>query len=404
MPYDSYNAILKSTNQSNKEKQIKHTKKVLKSTFSDSPSYHQVTINGLSDEMIDCWITNDSKVKELKQIQLVPDKVLSFGDVITWQGDKWLTTLVENRGDIYFRGSIQKCISSLKWLDSFGVIQEVPFTYRIDFYRGAGIDNGKVIMMAQERRYIYVQKNEDTLKLLKGQRFIFDSRAWKLTAIDSLLSGLIYFELEENDIDHTKDSIDLRIADYYRKVSNYKVSILNKETTSIYVGSSFQLNLQCTNRGEIISVPVSFRSSNESIASIDHNGMVKAHRKGEVTITATYENVSDSITINVLEQIINNYSVDVVGSTDIRYSTTLFYKCIFRNNGFEISDTSEYWLTAEDGLSQTKLASIIIQDSEKNTCSIKASKTSGYVKLHVKNKNSLINGSILIQIKSPLEN
>ncbi|MCM3274453.1 hypothetical protein, partial [Paenibacillus elgii] len=133
-------------------------------------------------------ITDDSKTKEQKVITFRMKDPYTFGDYIKWKNDYWLTVMYDDIGGIYQRGIIQKCVSSLRWLDSEGLIQEAWFTYRLDFYRGAGVNDDKVITRPSERRYIYVQKNEDTLRLRKGQRFIFDGRPWKLTAIDGLLS------------------------------------------------------------------------------------------------------------------------------------------------------------------------------------------------------------------------
>ncbi|MCM3274530.1 hypothetical protein M3691_38150, partial [Paenibacillus elgii] len=84
----------------------------------------------------------------------------------------------------------------------------------------------------------------DTLRLRKGQRFIFDGRPWKLTAIDGLLSGLIYFELEEDEYNSSKDNLDLRIADYYNNVADYSVTILNGSYVSFEESQALQLNVE----------------------------------------------------------------------------------------------------------------------------------------------------------------
>lgn len=409
MSYESYKALLMAIGESNRDKNIKHTKNVIKSTFTCSPSYYQVQAYPPSTPStstpLDVWITDDSKLKDQKQVIAIPDQTLDNGYLFYWKKVYWLIVNADPElGDIYSRGIAWKCYSSLKWLDESGLTQESPFTYRLDFYRGAGVNDGKVLIVPSERRYIYIQSNIYTSKIKKDIKFIFDDRVWKVTAIDGLITGLIYLELEETEVDPTKDNMELRIADYYSKVSNYIVAISHNDISSIYVGNPYQINVQVTNRGDIVSVPIVFTSSNETIASIDSIGLLTNHKKGEVTITASYENASDAITLNVLEQVVNNYSVDIFGNTDIRYNATLNFSCIFKNNGFVINDTSEYWLTGDDGTSQTNLVSIVSQDNSKNTCSIKAAKVSGYFRLHVKNKNSLISNFKRIQIKSPLEN
>lgn len=387
---------------------VKENKQMIADGFFNSPSYYPVSLYKgyapYTSVPLDSWIVDDSKTKEIKQIQLIPDQILNFGDIIIWNNEYWLATSVDDMGGIYYRGSIQKCVSSLKWLDISGVLHEAWFIYRLDFFRGSGTEEGRVITLPAERRYIFIQNNQHTMRIERDRKFIFDGRVWKVTAIDRLLTGLIYLELEESDTDLTKDNMELRIADYYNKVSDYVVSILHIDISSIYVGNPYQIDVHVTNRGGIVSVPINFTSSDESVASINNNGLLTTHKKGEVTITATYGNASDVLTLNVLEQVVNNYSVDINGNPDIRYNATLTYGCLFKNNGFVFDDTSEYWLTGDDGISQTNLASITLQDNLKNTCSIKAAKVSGYIRLHVKNKNNLISANKRIQVKSPLEN
>lgn len=401
--YNAYKAKLSVSPNNTRSYNQLLTTSLINNTFSDSLSYYEVLINQ-SSSPIGVQIVDDSKMKEQKKVLMKPDDHLNFGDLIKWDDDYWITLIVDNMGDIYKRGVIQKCVSSLRWLDSKGFIKEAWFTYRLDFYRGAGVSDGKTIPMPQERRYLFVQNNLDTVLLEKGKRFIFDGRVWKLTAIDRLITGLIYLELEENEINKTNDNLELRIADYYGKVADFKVNITNKELSSIYLNSSYQLNVTVTNRGDAISVPVKYLSSDDSIASINENGVITPHTKGQITFTAEYENAYDALTVNVFEQMVNNYSVEIMGSHDIRYNATLKYLCSFKNNGYKIEDISEFWLTGEDGNTQTKLASIISQDSELNICTIKAAKTSGFFILHAKNKNGLISNSVRIQVKSMLEN
>ncbi|WP_010498378.1 hypothetical protein [Paenibacillus elgii] len=399
--YDAYKARLSVSPPTPRSYNIDLTQRVIANTFYDSPSYYQVKrITQKTAQTLDCWIVSDSKTKELKNIQAHPNQTIDFGDYIIWKNEYWLTLIIDSTGEINTSGQIQKCISTLKWLDSDGLVKEEWFTYRLDFYRGAGVNDDKVITMPSERRYIYVQKNEDTLRLRKGQRFIFDGRPWKLTAIDGLLSGLIYFELEEDEFNSVKDNLELGIADYYNNVAEYSVTILNGNYVSFEKSQTLQLNVEVKNRGVVIDSPTLFYSvSDDSIATINESGLISPHKKGHLLASVTFKNVSTQIEINITETVTHNYTAEIVGDSSLKVKSSKTYSCIFRRNGEVIPDKSIFSLTSDDGISPTDLAVIVVQDQLNNTCTIKAGEKTGYIWLHVRNDNGLTKNKIRIQLK-----
>lgn len=72
-------------------------------------------------------------------------------------------------------------------------------------------------------------------------------------------------------------------------------------TTSLTVGSSMPLTviLRNTAGNVLTNRTITFTSSNESVVSVDANGLVRALGEGEATITATSEKESGQITILV---------------------------------------------------------------------------------------------------------
>jgi len=203
---------------------INATKRNIIASFPNNPSYYSITINTASTptitSTIDSWIVDDpNQTKEVKQITLIPDVQLNYGDLVYWNtggsGDYWLITTVDYMGSIYYRGSMQKCYSSIKWQDSTLTTREAYFTVTKDAQRGLGIVDGKVVVMPNERRFIAIQNNVDTFKIVKGQRFIFDNgRAWWVTSVDTLKTGLIELELEEQLTNSELDNVSLRICNY----------------------------------------------------------------------------------------------------------------------------------------------------------------------------------------------
>lgn len=261
---------------------------------------------------------------------------------------------VETRGS-YDLGIMQNCISSLKWIDDLGEVKETWFAYRLDFYRGAGQEDGRVLIMPSERRYIYIQKNSDTIKIKKEQRFIFDDRPWKVTAYDALLSGLIYLELEEDQYEST-DHKGLRIANYYEKIHIYSVKILNGDKLSIHAGQTIQLLHEIRNNSTITNKPVRFYSSDENIATVDDTGLVTTISNGTVTITCELTDdpsVKDTTQIIVEFETTNNYSVSLDSEPIVLLNKSKMFTAIVKNNNvIDITKTVMWYLFDKDGISQ----------------------------------------------------
>jgi hypothetical protein len=285
----------------------------------------------------------------------------------------------------------------LKWLNSQGIIKESPFVLKLNpsVYP---LDKDKVMVLPVEQRVIFIQSNEDTRKIIKGQRFIFDERAWKVIGINRLQDGLIELTLEEDAINPSVDNEELRICNYYGNVASYDVTILNGDTINLTMGDTLQLIVQVKNNQDLVPSPlVTFYSSDESIAIVDQSGIVTPINKGVVTITALYENAQDSIQINITEQMVNNYTIEIIGNAEIKKGMTQTYSVRFYNNGKEIFDQAVFTLTSDDGVTPTQLATI--ESMNNNSCVIRAGKQIGYIQLHVKNNNGLIYGVKEIRIK-----
>ncbi|MGG1616262.1 leucine-rich repeat protein [Paenibacillus sp. NRS-1781] len=73
--------------------------------------------------------------------------------------------------------------------------------------------------------------------------------------------------------------------------------VLNRAALKLTVGSNKPL--KATTNPEVVSGPITWTSSNESVASVDQNGMVKAKAAGTATITATASGKSATSRITV---------------------------------------------------------------------------------------------------------
>jgi hypothetical protein len=379
------------------------------SSFFNSPSYYQVQVNTSSNPNVssnlDSWIVDDSKIKELKQIKLIPDQVLNFGDIIIWNGENWITLQVDNMGGIYYSGSIQKCYSSLKWLDSIGTIHEAWFTLTTDTSRSLGIQDGKVLIMPYERRYLAIQSNVYTQQIRKDQRFIFDNRVWRTVSVDGLLTGIIMLTLEENLESNANDRMDLRVADYWNNIHTYSISIMNGSSANVNTGDTLQMIVEVKDNNAVSTLPVTYTSSDVTIATVDASGLVTSLVDGSVTITATltdHPTISTSILLSISTVIIDNFSVNISGATECKVTQLQSYNASVVNNGIvDNTKTVTFSLTGDDGISTTTLATISSQTGTNCIIQGNSNFVYGYVRLIATCvQNSTIIGSYRIKIRS----
>ena len=184
----------------------------------------------------------------------------------------------------------------------------------------------------------------------------------------------------------------------------YILTILNNDNLQIAQSQSLIINTILTDNKEIVSSPnLLYSSSDEDIATIDKNGIVSILNVGNVVISVSMSadnTISDSINIEIIEDEIHNYTVEISGSNFITKGFTSNYSCIFKDNGNVITKESTFWLTGTDNL-PTTLATITSQNTVNNTCIIRGDSL-GYIKLWVKSVDEQIvsKDGMLIQIKN----
>jgi hypothetical protein len=187
---------------------------------------------------------------------------------------------------------------------------------------------------------------------------------------------------------------------------NYSINILNGDNVQVNISDSLQIICEVLDGDTVLSPtpPLVFSSSDETIATIDNNGVVSILGMGIVTFTVSLKsdiNIKDNITVEFVDVLQHNYVVTISGNTSIVKGKTATYTATFTDNGQVITETSEFWLTADDGVSTTTLATITSQDPVANTCVVTAGNTLGYVKLWCKNTaGNIVSEPFRIQIKN----
>lgn len=334
-------------------------------------------INGLS---VDAVVYDKfSETETLKNI-ISDSDLLVVGSIIELNNSYWIVRALKNN-EVYKKGIMKLCPSTLKWLSFDGIVKETPFTLKSSPSTAYPLQEDKIIILSKERRTILIQANDDTKQIKKDKRFIFDGRAWRVVGFNGLNEGLLELTLEEDQFNEAVDNVSLRIADYAGNVANYKVTILNGESFSIKAGSTLQLQVEVKNKDEIVLKDVTFSSSDTSIATISPAGLLTGIANGEVVITATLKDnpvIQDTTTVTIQLATTNNYTVSILGTSPINVNYSKTFTSEVKNNG--VTETGKYvswYLYDDDGVSPTTKATI---SSTLTQCTIKGLSI-GYVKL-----------------------
>jgi len=321
------------------------------------------------------------------------------GDLINWFNENWLIiSEIGQKRYTYYKGIIQKCNYNIKFNFS-GTIKQFPCIVDSKVF---DTETNQFFSLPAGKIVVTMQNNVDSENIALNQRFISMKQAWKVTGIDRTNNGLLMLWCDLDSIissDHLVNEI-ANAGDYI-----YTLEITNGETANIQETSTLQLNVVVKLNGNVVTdKTVTFSCDNPSIASVDENGLVTAISAGECIITASLAenpNVYDTITITVTALPQHNYAVTISGSPSIVKNYTATYTATFTDNGVPITEQSEFWLTADDGVSETTLATIQSQDPIANTCVVKAGSTLGYVKLWCKNiEGTIVSEPFRIQIKN----
>lgn len=375
---------------STRERQINAIQENILNDFQNSPSYRQTYING-SNNYKEIHVV-ETQYSFVKNILTKPGDELFTGDILEFDNNKWLCTEVNKSLRVYDVGKVYLCNNTLKLYKNH-ILYEIPAVVEsaVRLYQ-LGIEENKYISTPSSTIIVRIPANSITQQIKRNDVYKLGIQNYSVQDCNDIIEpGLIILKLEYEQQE--------------QQLPNYTLTILNGNDIQISQSQQLTINVEVRDGDNVIPTPppLLYSSSDETIATIDENGIVTILDVGNVEFTVSLvsdKNIQDSILIEIIADEQNNFTIEINGNPTITKGYTSNYSCVFKNNGNIIPIQSEFYLTSDDGVSTT-LAEIISQDSENNTCIIKGLNL-GYVKLWVKS----IDGSIVsenylrIQIKS----
>lgn len=399
MTYESYNAYLSVTKSTPSDIYKDEFQELVNAEYENTTTLKTILHNGNSIIVRVVGKFNTETLSRRNEnyqkiIFKTPDYVVSVGDIFEFDNAKWICTDISSTV-VSKSCTVTKANNELKVYKN-SILYKLPYV----------IENGSNLsgLSVSENRYLVVPDGVLYIKVPNNSisQLIKRDDIYKLSDVDNY---------KVIDIDRVKQSglliIKLQWSVEEQHLPNYSIDILNGDNIQVNVNDTLAINCEVLDGDIVLSPtqPLIYTSSDESIATIDSDGVVSILSTGIVTFTVSLEsdtNIKDTITVEFVDVPQHNYVVTITGNTSIVKGKTATYTAIFTDNGVPVVQESQFYLTADDGVSSTSLATITGQDSVNNTCVVTAGNTVvGYVKLWCKNvAGTIVSEPYRIQIKS----
>jgi hypothetical protein len=245
----------------------------------------------------------------------------------------------------------------------------------------------------------------DSLKIDENTRFILSGGAFSVVGIDKISNlGLLSIRIKKTDTTED-DNLSQNIANYYSNQHTYTISITNGSTGSYGIGQDIQINVEVYMDGVLMDSPVvQYVNANEEVATISSLGLLSTIGSGTTIVTVTSHSVSDSIAIEVTDEVVTDvYTVDVSGANTVKLNNNVVISGSVFNNGVVDSGKIITWsFSNQDGSGNAYLSLV---SSTSSSITLKATSNSSYVGKYVvvrgsKSDDALVYDEIVVQIKS----
>ncbi|MBC8588410.1 Ig-like domain-containing protein [Paratissierella segnis] len=317
---------------------------------------YDVIVNGLDQVRILLKEYEEgTSITEYKYM-LFRNGLIKQGDIINIFDDNWIVLHEDiSINDVYTKVIIRRLKFSINF-NFMGDVQSIPSAIDEGTYR---LDEGQYLTLPEGRIILHMQENDVSKQIANTQRFLIMGNSWKVVQKTNAEHG-IYKIYADIDIFNENDDRENEIADrwQYETKDNFTIAINNVVDSALPLDSTLQLDVTVTNNGEIVTVPLTYTSSNTSVLTVDNSGLVTCIGVGTANIRVAVTKdvtVFDTITLSVEEVIEDNFTIEIIGEGTIQMSTSKDYVANILNNGVLIEGKSVVWTVSD---SRLKLSNI----------------------------------------------
>ena len=218
----------------------------------------------------------DGKVK----LYYAKETPIQIGTIFVLKGEIYIVTSKDGiESDIFFTSMAIRCDVTFV-VKSNGEYKDIPLTVVSDKMT---VNHGSIFNVVSGSVVMYTQDNDISRNIAINNEYYAFGGYYKVGS-NFFNNGLAYFYLERQQMPQ----------------DNYVITYNGVTSFDINDGTTYQLSYTVTNNGSVVKNPtIHYSSSDETIATVDSNGLMTMLKEGTVDITATYSTASTTTTMTI---------------------------------------------------------------------------------------------------------
>ena len=218
----------------------------------------------------------DGKVK----LYYAKETPIQIGTIFVLKGEIYIVTSKDGiESDIFFTSMAIRCDVTFV-VKSNGEYKDIPLTVVSDKMT---VNHGSIFNVVSGSVVMYTQDNDISRNIKINNEYYAFGGYYKVGS-NFFNNGLAYFYLERQQMPQ----------------DNYVITYNGVTSFDINDGTTYQLSYTVTNNGSVVKNPtIHYSSSDETIATVDSNGLMTMLKEGTVDITATYSTASTTTTMTI---------------------------------------------------------------------------------------------------------
>lgn len=317
-----------------------------------SPDSIDVIVNNIGNPIRVATILSKEKNDTIVRRFFLADKEenLKIGDFLYWEDTIWILLKKEKDTiNAYDKFEGLECRHSVKWIDKFGVLKEVPcyLVAQTDEKVKANFRTWNNMITPQPNKYLEIITSRQNIELAK--RFLIDETAWSVVESDYIsVKGVLYLSLTEDKRDLYQDDIEENIADVV-DLNKFQLVVENKEI-NLGIDEEYLLSGKIYLNGNLYSNNIIVEIlDGEEFISIDDELKISGISEGSTRIRISMEEnneISQEVIINVMETAPDTINYSLSGDEKIKWGRTKVYQSIKVVNG--VSEPVKATFSIED--------------------------------------------------------